>query len=151
MLHSGPNRARGNYRPTQAASLLAQARPSQAEAWLVIIVNQTCVPFTGSRFFTLYPFFQESDFAQFTAFTAAQNGAAVVNDGTGVNSNHVDTKADLDFIEQLDTTFDCNVEEVLQNELNLGGDIDFNFGNVGAHHVLAHAHLQQQQHQGKII
>ncbi|CAG7838230.1 unnamed protein product [Allacma fusca] len=81
----------------------------------------------------------ENEYSPYSTF----NGTSAVS-GSGGGNHVIDTKADLDFIEQLDSTFDCNVDEVLQNELSLGGDIDFNFGNVGAHHVLAHAHLQQQ-------
>lgn len=73
-----------------------------------------------------------------------QNGTTTAGSrGVSTNHNVVESKADLDFIESLDPTFDCNVDEVLQNELSLGGDIDFNFGTVGAHNIL-HAHLQQQ-------
>jgi len=43
----------------------------------------------------------------------------------------IPSSSDLDFnIEvQEGFQFDCDVDEVLQTELNLGGDIDFNFGN----------------------
>ncbi|CAL8108851.1 unnamed protein product [Orchesella dallaii] len=40
----------------------------------------------------------------------------------------IPSSSDLDFNIELGQ-FDCDVDEVLQTELNLGGDIDFNFGN----------------------
>ncbi len=41
----------------------------------------------------------------------------------------IPSSSDLDFNIELGQ-FDCDVDEVLQTELNLGGDIDFNFGTT---------------------